>query len=368
MADKPQFINTDPQAVLDELIADYEARTGRTLLPSQAERLLINSFAYMLSLHKSQIQDAALQNLVAFATAPALDRLGDLVGVTRLTATSAITTIEFVLVDGHGGVTVPAGTRIASIDNEVIFQTDTDLAVTAGINIAEVSASAQNEGADANGLPPAGLVNILDPQAFIASASNITTTAGGADAENDAQLRERIILAPSAFSTAGSKESYIFHAKSASALIADVAITNPVPGTVGVYPMIFGGGTTPAEILGLVEDALTDERVRPLTDTVVVLSPTTVFYAIEVDLTLYTTAIQAETVAEVEANLETFKEAKGLKLGIDIMISQIVAQCTKVAGVYDVAVTSPASDTIITPIQVAICTGVTVNVIGTNEG
>ncbi len=154
MADKPQFIDTDPQAVLDELIADYEARTGRTLLPAQAERLLINSFAYMLSLHKSQVNDAALQNLVAFATAPALDRLGDLVGVTRLSAASAITTIEFILVNGHGGVTVPAGTRIASIDNEVIFQTDADLVVTAGINTAETSASAQDVGADCSKTAP----------------------------------------------------------------------------------------------------------------------------------------------------------------------------------------------------------------------
>jgi len=297
-----------------------------------------------------------------------LDRLGDLVGVLRLTATASITTIEFTLVTGHGGVTIPAGTRIASIDGQIIFQTDADLAVLTGVDIAETTASAQSVGADANGIPPDGLINILDPQAFIASATNITTTAGGADAETDEQLRERIILAPSAFSTAGSVDSYIFHAKTASALIADVAVTNPIPGQVNVYPMVTGGGATPVEILGLVEDALTSERVRPLTDTVVVISPTTIFYTIEVDLILYADAVQSTTVAEVESNLEAFKTSKGLTLGNDIMSAQIIAQCAKVAGVYDVAVTLPASDIIVSEIEVAICTAVTVNVTGINEG
>lgn len=368
MSDKPQFIDTDPQAVLDEIIADYEARTGRTLLPAQAERLLINSFAYIVALQKSRIQAAAEQNLVDFAVAPALDRLGDLVGVARLLPSSAITTIEFTLVDGHGGVTIPAGTRIASIDGQIIFQTDNETEVIAGVNVAEAPASAQDAGSDANGLPPGGLINILDPQAFIASAANITTTAGGSDEETDGQLRERIKIAPSAFSTAGPDDAYIFHAKSASALIADVAVTNPAPGSVAVYPMIFGGGDTPAEVLWLVEDILNDEQVRPLTDTVTVLSPTTLFYSIAVDLTLYESAVQSATVTAVTANLDTFKDDKGGSLGNDIMVSQIIAQCTKEAGVYDVSVTLPASDIIVADNEVAICTGVVVNVIGTNEG
>ncbi len=44
--EKPQFIETDVQTVLDECIAEYERLTGRPLYPAQSERLLINLIAY----------------------------------------------------------------------------------------------------------------------------------------------------------------------------------------------------------------------------------------------------------------------------------------------------------------------------------
>lgn len=69
----PEFINRDPQTIIAEMKADYEARTGKTLEPAQVETLLINAFAYRESLLRNQIQDAALQNLVAFARYPMID-------------------------------------------------------------------------------------------------------------------------------------------------------------------------------------------------------------------------------------------------------------------------------------------------------
>lgn len=368
MADKPIFVDADPNAILDALIADYQTRTGRSLQAAQPERLLINSIAYILSLHKSQINEAALQNLVAFSTAPALDRLGDLVGVKRLAASNALTTLQFTLVEGHSGVVIPVGTRVASEDGQAIFQTAIALEVEIGVNTAEVEAIAQEVGANGNGFIAGTVVELLDPQPFVAAVENITTSAGGADEETDDQLRERIQLAPASFSNAGSRGAYIFHAKSASQLIADVAVTNPIPGTANIYPMVFGGGTTPSEILNLVQDILSDEKVRPLTDTPVVLSPTTTFYEIEVELTLYSTATQSTVLAQVTENLNAFKDEKGLRLGLDIILNQIIAQCTGVAGVYDVAVIEPPADIIVEPTEVAICVGVTVNVTGLNDG
>lgn len=368
MAKKPTFIDSDPQKVLQELISDYEQRTGRTLQPAQAERLVINSVAYAISLFKEQANEAALQNLVEFADAPALDRLGDLVGVVRLQASKATTTMQFTLVDGHGGVTIPQGTRVASIDNQIIFQTTTELEVIAGVNTAEVAAAASVAGAAANGVSAGSLVNILDPQSFLSSAQNTTTTAGGADIETDDALRDRIKLAPSQFSTAGSVDSYVFHSKTASATIIDVGVTNPAPGVVNVYPMILGGGTTPAEILQDVEDALTSERVRPLTDTVNVLSPTTIFYAIEVELTLYADAVLSDTTQEVEGNLNAYVAEQSAGLGNDIIVNQIIGACTASEGVYQVNVIAPASDIVVDETSAGISTGITITVTGTNEG
>lgn len=84
MSDMPKIVPDDPAAIAAELKAAYEAATGRTVYPGQAEQLLIDLCAYRESLCRVAINEAARQNLVAFARAPMLDYLGELVGVARL--------------------------------------------------------------------------------------------------------------------------------------------------------------------------------------------------------------------------------------------------------------------------------------------
>src|SRR5690606_30614196 len=105
---KPQFIDIDAAAIVNEMIADYETATGKKLAPAQAERLLINGFAYREYLLRTAINEAALQNLVAFARFPALDYLGELVGVRRLPPSKAGCLIRFTLVAGHGALVIPS--------------------------------------------------------------------------------------------------------------------------------------------------------------------------------------------------------------------------------------------------------------------
>jgi len=78
------IIPNSPAAITAELIAQYQAATGKTLHPAQIEHLLIDLIAYRETLLRAAINDAARQNLVRFARAPMLDYLGELMGVTRL--------------------------------------------------------------------------------------------------------------------------------------------------------------------------------------------------------------------------------------------------------------------------------------------
>ncbi|MEO1766800.1 baseplate assembly protein [Thiobacter aerophilum] len=84
MTELLKVIPDDPAQVTAELVAAYEAATGKTLYPAQVERLLIDLIAYRETLLRAAINDAARQNLVRFARAPMLDYLGELVGVARL--------------------------------------------------------------------------------------------------------------------------------------------------------------------------------------------------------------------------------------------------------------------------------------------
>lgn len=61
---EPDFIDRDPAQITSEMIAQYEEASGKKLYPAQAERLLIDLFAYRENLVRIAIQEAAKQNLV----------------------------------------------------------------------------------------------------------------------------------------------------------------------------------------------------------------------------------------------------------------------------------------------------------------
>jgi phage-related baseplate assembly protein len=367
----PNFIERDAQQIIDEMVADYQNRVGRVLEPAQVETLLINALAYRELLLRNQVQQAALQNLLSFSTAPMIDYLGELLGVTRLPSAAAQTTIQFTLVEGHGGVAIPEGIRIGTTDGRAIFVTRAIVNVAAGVNTATVLADCQALGESPNGYAIGTVTTILDPQPYLASATNTTVTGAGSDEESDDELRERIKLAPSAFSTAGSESAYKFHAKGAHPSIVDVTVVGPPtfdPGEVHIFPLVQGGITTPTEVLDAVLQACSAERVRPLTDSVFVESPTKVDYTITVALTLYSGSDQTSVVTAVESQLQEFVSAKKNQLGQDVVRAQIIERCAILGQVYNVVVSQPASDLIIDQTEFSNCTAINITVSGFNNG
>ncbi len=203
----PVFVNDadglDPNLILADMIAEFEAASGRTLQPAQVERLLINLYAYRESLVRNAIQYAAEQNLLAFASFPMLDYLGQLLSVNRLASQPALTTLQFTLT---GALTVPftiaAGTLIGTSDGQFAFATTATISIAAGATTGSVAAAATAPGAAANGYLT-GQVNVqLKPNALIASVTNTNTTTGGSAPETDDHLRTRIQAAPNQFSVA----------------------------------------------------------------------------------------------------------------------------------------------------------------------
>lgn len=362
----PQFIDIDPDVIKAQIKADYEQMTGRILQPGQVEQLLINAFAYREYLLRVQINDAATMNLVAYSRAPFLDYLGQLVGVTRLTASPAVCTIKMTLVTGHGALNIPAGIRVQSTDGTSVFSLNDDVSVSASVNEVEATFTCTDVGAKANGYGPGTIAIILDPQPYLLSAQNTDTTAGGADDETDDELRQRIMLAPQSFSNAGSKGAYEYYARTANPGIVDVSITSPTPGQVNIYPLMDGGELPNQAVLDEVSDACNAEKIRPLTDTVVVSAPTQVTYSIVVELTLITGSVSSEAIAAVTANLQAYADSRKAKCGQDVVIEKIIQKCM-IDSVYDVSVSAPSATQVIDDNEVAKCTGITVTVGGYSD-
>ena len=354
---EPVFLETRPDIILQEIIARYEKEAGKKLYPADDEMLLINAIAYRETLIRLIIQDVAEQNLVAKARAPMIDYLGHLVGVFRLPATPAVAVLQFSVEQPQPAtVLIPAGTRVSATDS-VIFTTDSDVHLPAGSLTVQVKATCTENGLAGNAWQPAQISNLLDEIGDTdLQVMAVSPSSGGSEVENDDHLRERIILAPESFSNAGSVGAYRYHAMSAHQDIVDVAITRPQPGTVKLTPLM-AYGLPEQMILALVEGLCSDEKVRPLTDTVVISVPEEVTYTINATLFVYREQDENAVITQATQSLTDWVQKHALSLGNDIIPSQISAALS-VPGMYKVSLSSPAEH-ILTKTQWAHCTGVT---------
>jgi phage-related baseplate assembly protein len=368
----PTFVNDadglDPNAVLNDMVASFQALTNRTLYPAQVERLLIDLYAYRESLVRNAIQYAATQCLVAFAAYPMLDYLGQLVGVMRLPAQGASCTSQFTLASAQAtALTIPAGTLIGTQDGAFAFSTLTALTIPAGVLLGTVSAACTTTGTGANGYAVGQVSVQLNPNSLIGAVSNTTVTSGGGAIESDAHLRDRIQAAPNQFSVAGPSGAYRFWARSADPSIIDVSVTTPVPGTVDVWVLVGpvtqpasapnSSGIASAALLAKVQNIVNSTSIRPLTDTVNSLAVSEVDYQITGTVTLYSDADPTATMSAANAAAQTIAQNLAARVQRDIVPEEIIAAIGSVPGVYRCTLTTP-SYTQLTAGQWANCTAI----------
>eukprot|EP00697_Spironema_sp_BW2_P007581 gnl/Spiro4/21903_TR10749_c0_g1_i1.p1 gnl/Spiro4/21903_TR10749_c0_g1~~gnl/Spiro4/21903_TR10749_c0_g1_i1.p1 ORF type:complete len:332 (+),score=-66.64 gnl/Spiro4/21903_TR10749_c0_g1_i1:793-1788(+) len=330
--------------------------------------LILNTFAYEIQLQRIAANQAFRQNLVDFSTAPMLDFLAALVGVTRQPASGAVCTVQFNFVGGANAVLLPSGIRVQSVDGQAIFITDTAINVPAGTNSITVGGTCQIPGSVGNGYTAGNVSIILDPQPFVTTAANLDRTSGGNDAETDEQLRARVKLAPSAFSVAGPTEAYVFYAKSTDPAIVDVSCVTTAPGEVTLYPLCKGGVLSSPALKNKIFATCNDHKVRPQNDTVLIADPSVVNYTIDVTLILYTDAVTSDVVSQVQSNLSSYQQKRLNSLGKDIVISQIIGQCLIPGQVYKVIVNAPTADTVADESTYTRCTGINVTIGGATDG
>jgi len=311
---QPNFIDTDLQAIINELVAAYEADTGKSTVPGQNERIILNEIAYREYLVRLQAQAGCVANLVDYATAPNLDYLAALVGVTRLPADFAVTTLRFTFTTYHADGTIPSGKRVSTNDGKAYFTTLGNTNFLSGDTYKDVPAVCNLQGSVGNGYIINSVQKLIDTMVFVATVTNTTESAGGVDEETDEALRVRIEIAPESFSCAGSRGSYEFWARSASALIEDVLVTSDTPGTVKIYPLVSGGIETPTEVINAVTAACSDETVRPLCDTVTVETPTKVTYSFSATILIKDTAVWTTVLANITAGVQAYCLAMSQKI------------------------------------------------------
>ena len=395
------FTKKSAETTIANIITTYEAIAGRSLLPGDPVRLFLQSVAAIIVQQRNVIDFAAKQNLLSYVTDDYVDYLGELVGVTRLEATPALTTIRFTLSAPRASVyTIPAGVQV-SLSGQITFATTEPLEIPIGSVTGDVSAECTENGTIGNGLVAGQIFRLVEPLPFVQSATNITTSAGGADREGVESMVDRIRLAPSSFSVAGPVDAYVYWALTANQGIIDVAVSTPEPddikqlvydvlaansadpslvsamesaldaaawpGTVDIRVLMENGELPTVDVIQQVGDVLSADDVRPLTDYVQVDEPSAVSYDIDIEYWLYgSDSSNAATLQNaVSSAIDQYRIWQKTKIGRDINPDEL-RRLVMNAGAKRVIINSPAF-TVLTDTQVAQDGSVTVTYQGVED-
>ncbi len=326
-----KFVSTDSADIVADLTQRYEEITQRTLLPADPDKLFIQWIAGIIVQMRHLINYAANQNIPSRAVGENLDALGEMIfNVSRPAAAPAECLMRFeISAPQETAITIPKGTRATDSSGTLMWLTIEDAVVEIGAVFAEVKAICDTAGTIGNGYA-AGQINTLvdvDSVLFYAACGNIETSHSGREKATDAEYYDLMRASLEAYSTAGPKGAYEYHAKAVSSEIGDVCAINPAgrPGVVNIFAIMEDG--TPADdgTKHAILEACSDEKVRPLTDYVEVLDPEIVEY--EVDLTFYVDRASNKSISEiraaVDAAVEEYIRWQSAKIGRDINPSRL---------------------------------------------
>lgn len=177
--------------------------------------------------------------------------------------------------------------------------------------------------------------------------------------ESDDSLRERAQMSWEGLSTAGPRNSYIFHARGADGRVADATAESPSPAVAVVtVQSLLGDGTAPADLLGIVKTYLSDDDRRPVADRLTVQGAQIIRYQVKAKLYLLTSGPESEPIlAAAEQRLLAYVSQRR-RLGMEVSESAVHA-ALHVEGVRKVELENWV-DIVATKAQAPYCTGVTV--------
>lgn len=182
--------------------------------------------------------------------------------------------------------------------------------------------------------------------------------------ESDAEYRRRLLLAPEAYATAGTEGGYLFHALSADPGVINADVwADAAAGAAHVAIQARDGlADAPDALVEKVRAHLHRRDVKPLTDIVSVRSVTTHDYAISVIVYARPGPDPLAVKSLVEDSLAAMAVSRRTPAR-DVPLSAIIAAAT-VGPVDRVVVESPLADVVMGNGELAVCTGIEVEVRG----
>lgn len=340
-----QFISTDTNEIISDLIQGYELIMKSTVRPASPEMQLIRWVAHVI------IQDRMLnnwtgnQNIPSRADGENLDALAELTYIqSRPEAEPATCKMRFHISEPQEqAILIPAGTRVTDTSNTLVWETTADHYIPAGEKFIEAVVRCQTVGTAGNGYAAGQINTLVDVYEYYSECANVTVSDGGSDVPTDEEYYQLMRASMDAYSCAGARGSYIYWAKRVSTKIADVAANSPTPGTVKLYVLMDDGTLATESLKREVLEACSADEVRPLTDQVFVEDAEIVPYDIRLTYYIPQQSIRSGTeIAEaVQAAVDQYIAWQCGKLGRDINPSKLYSLLME-TGIKRVDLASPA--------------------------
>ncbi|CUU87937.1 baseplate assembly protein J [Campylobacter hyointestinalis subsp. hyointestinalis] len=312
--------------VFKEYLTDDEI----SLLESDNYSALLETLAYRELLLRARINSSVKAMLLPFSEGSDLDNIVSIYGIERQQGEKPTARIKFSLSTTLDyDVYIPSGLVLVSKDGETATLKDS-LSIKAGdkemVGVSVLDSFVKSSSIKCE--------LIQTPLPFVLTAKQENEFVGGAERESDDRLRARAVLSLERFSTAGSAKAYIYQAMSANAKVEEVSVLGGGAGIVNVY---IKSTDMSEETRQSVADHLNGEKVRPLTDNVIVANANIIDVEIRAELELTDMLINGE----INKNLQNIE--KSLHLGQDLNISYIY-KILHQNGVYRVNLKEPLSD------------------------
>ena len=339
-----QFVPTDTNEIISDLVEGYEIITQSAVRPASPEMQFIRWVAHVIIQERMLNNWTGNQNIPSRAEGENLDALAELTYIrSRPEAKASTCTMRFYISQPQEqAILIPAGTRVTNASNTMIWATTEDHYIPAGENFVEAVVWNQTVGVAGNGYAIGQINTLVDVYEYYSECTNVSVSDGGSDVPTDEEYYELIRASMDAYSCAGSRGSYIYWAKQESTEIADVVANSPTPGVVNLYVLMIDGTLATDEIKGRVLAACNADEVRPLTDFVSVEDAEVVPY--DIDFTYYipqrSTRSGADIQAAVQAAVDEYVRWQRGKLGRDINPSKLHALLMQ-TGVKRVEIISP---------------------------
>jgi phage-related baseplate assembly protein len=185
--------------------------------------------------------------------------------------------------------------------------------------------------------------------------------------EDDAALRRRALLSIEAFSVAGPRGAWAYHALTADPDVLDVGVYGPddvgagvALGSVRIAVLSrTGDGTASPALLAAVEAALSDETVRPLGVLPVVEAAVILPYAVEATVAFLPGPGSGAALDAIIADVEQLV-SDAHRVGAPLRRSALFAALHRLGVVAEVTLTSPAADIEPAPGEAPWCSAITI--------